>query len=88
MYIFTTKTEPDTTKCRTRTVGAVIPGSGREMFYCGIDNGECRYAMQLGWDYVCKHPDNASFCTPEGTEEGLVDANNSDSFSSEENLRQ
>jgi hypothetical protein len=88
MYIFKTKSEPDTINCRTRRVGAVIPVSGREMYYCGIDNAECRYAMQLGWDYICKHPDNASFCAPEGGEEGMVEANKANSFSAEENLRQ
>lgn len=88
MYIFNTKTDPDTTTCRTRRAGAVIPVAGTEMYYCGIDKAECRYAMQLGWDYICKHPENANFCRSEGTEGGLVETQAADSFSMDENLRQ
>ena len=53
--------DPDRARCRTSSVGAVIPGTKREMYYCGIDEGDCRYAIPVGFDYVCKHPDNHLF---------------------------
>lgn len=57
--------EPDLSKCRTSAVGAVIPGTTSEMYYCRISNAECKYAMPFGYDYLCKHPDNRSFLIPE-----------------------
>jgi len=59
------KMEPDLTKCRTSSVGAVIPGTHSEMYYCRIDYAECRYAMPFGFDYLCKHPDSRAFLIPE-----------------------
>jgi hypothetical protein len=55
------KADPDTHRCRTTSVGASIPGTGRELFYCGTDNTECRYARPFGFDCLCKHPDGHSF---------------------------
>jgi hypothetical protein len=66
------KIDPDTTKCRTSKVGAVIPGTVQEMYYCGIDNGDCRYAMSLGWDYICKHSDNKNFSCSDSPENEVV----------------
>lgn len=57
--------EPDLSKCRTSSVGAPIPGSREEMFYCRIDNGDCRYAVQFGYDYLCRHPESRSFRIPQ-----------------------
>lgn len=59
------KMEPDLAKCRTSMVGAQIPGSHSEMFYCRIDNADCKYAMPFGFDYLCKHPESLSFLIPE-----------------------
>lgn len=56
--------DPDLTRCRTSSVGAVIPGANREMYYCRIDNADCRYAMPVGFDYVCKHFDSYEFLIP------------------------
>lgn len=60
------KKDPDFARCRTSSVGAVMPGSGIEMFYCGIDYAECRYALQVGYDYLCKHKSNHAFAKAEG----------------------
>jgi len=57
--------DPELGKCRTSRVGAVIPGTALEMFYCGIENDDCRYAMPIGFDYVCKHSNNHAFAIPE-----------------------
>jgi len=57
--------EPDLTKCRTSSIGATIPGTNHEMYYCRINNGDCRYAMSFGYDYLCKHPCNGDFEIPE-----------------------
>ena len=53
--------EPDVTKCRTSYVGATIPGTKEEMYYCRLNRAECRYAMAFGYDYLCKHPDSRRF---------------------------
>ena len=57
--------DPELDKCRTRGVGAVMPGTKLEMFYCKIENADCRYAMPFGYDYVCKHSNNFAFAIPE-----------------------
>ncbi len=56
--------DPDLRKCKTGSVGAPIPGAGREMYYCRIDNADCKYAMPLGFDYICKHPTAHAFEAP------------------------
>lgn len=56
--------DPDLSKCRTSSIGAVIPGTKHEMYYCRIDHADCRYAMSLGFDYLCKHPGNFVFRIP------------------------
>lgn len=57
--------EPDVNKCRTSIVGAPIPGTRDEMFYCRIYNADCKYALPFGYDYLCKHPESRSFLIPE-----------------------
>jgi len=64
--------DPDLDKCRTRRVGSVIPGTAREMFYCRIDNEDCRFAMPFGFDYICKHLNNHQFTTTEDADHGKV----------------
>ena len=59
------KVDPDLSKCRTSSVGAVIPGTRQELYYCRIDEADCRYAMAVGFDYLCKHPDCRVFSIPE-----------------------
>lgn len=53
--------EPELAHCRTTQVGAVIPGTDVDMYYCLNENGDCRYARSFGYDYVCKHADNHAF---------------------------
>jgi len=60
------KTDPDWTHCRTSSVGALMPGSNKEMFYCSIENADCRYALSIGYDYVCKHSKSHAFAAPGG----------------------
>jgi len=57
--------EPDLAMCRTSGIGTVIPGTDSEMYYCRLNNDDCRYAMSFGFDYLCKHPDNRLFLIPE-----------------------
>jgi len=64
--------DPDLDKCRTGKVGAVIPGSTREMFYCRIDNEDCKFAMPFGFDYICKHLNNHQFLTVVDEDHGKV----------------
>jgi hypothetical protein len=59
--------DPDLAKCQTRRVGALIPGVNREMYYCSIDNAECRFAIPFGFDYLCRHERNHTFTMPEST---------------------
>jgi hypothetical protein len=66
------KRDPALDKCRTRNVGTVIPGSAREMYYCRIDNADCKFAMPFGFDYICKHLNNHEFFTPEDVDHGKV----------------
>ncbi|MBJ6800863.1 hypothetical protein [Geomonas propionica] len=49
--------------CRTTSVGAVMPGTGKLLFYCSLDEADCTYALPVGYDIVCKHPDCESFAT-------------------------
>lgn len=42
-----------------------MPGSGKEMFYCSIEDADCRYALSVGFDYVCKHSNSHAFATDE-----------------------
>ena len=63
---------PKMEKCQTRRVGAVIPGTAREMFYCRIDNEDCKFAMPFGFDYICKHLNSHEFLTPEDEDHGKV----------------
>jgi hypothetical protein len=60
--------EPDVTKCRTSFVGATIPGTKEEMYYCRLSRGECKYAMAFGYDYLCKHPDSRRFLIREDSD--------------------
>lgn len=53
--------EPELAHCRTTHVGAVIPGTTVDMYYCLLENGDCRYARSFGYDYVCKHVDSHTF---------------------------
>jgi len=64
--------DPDLDKCRTDRVGAVIPGSAREMFYCRIDNEECKFAMPFGFDYICQHLNNHDFPPSQDDDHGKV----------------
>lgn len=59
------KRDPDLAHCRTRSVGAVMPGSGKELFYCSIENADCRYALAIGFDYLCKHGNSHAFALDE-----------------------
>ena len=43
-----------------------MPGSNKEMFYCSIENADCRYALSIGYDYVCKHSKSHAFAAPGG----------------------
>lgn len=65
--------EPDLDKCRTASVGATIPGTTVAMYYCLLDNADCRYARSFGFDYVCKHADNHLFALPRQTKREQVD---------------
>jgi hypothetical protein len=47
--------DPDPGKCQTSRIGAIIPGTAQEMFYCRIDNEDCRFAMPFGFNYICQH---------------------------------
>lgn len=47
--------------CRTSSVGAVMPGAGLELYYCGLEETECGYALPVGYDVVCKHPESERF---------------------------
>ncbi|WP_136513271.1 hypothetical protein [Geomonas edaphica] len=47
--------------CKTSSVGAVVPGLGRELYYCCLDETECGYALPVGYDVVCKHPESERF---------------------------
>lgn len=38
-----------------------MPGSRKEMFYCNMEDPDCRYALSVGYDYLCKHSDNETF---------------------------
>jgi len=42
-----------------------MPGSRKEMFYCIIEDADCRYALSVGFDYVCKHSNSHTFATAE-----------------------
>jgi hypothetical protein len=64
--------DPDVEKCRTGRVGAVIPGTTREMFYCRFDNEDCKFAMPFGFDYICKNLNNHEFPTQEDEDHGKV----------------
>ena len=64
--------EPDLVKCRTDKVGSVIPGTAREMYYCKIDNEDCKFAMPFGFDYICQHLNNHEFMTPRDEDHGKV----------------
>ena len=57
--------DPEFARCRTSSVGAVMPGSRKEMFYCSIEDADCRYALSVGFDYVCKHSNSHAFATAE-----------------------
>jgi hypothetical protein len=57
--------DPDLSQCRTGSVGALIPGANRSMYYCKIENADCKYAMPFGFDYICKHPNAHTFRPPE-----------------------
>ena len=64
--------EPDLVKGWTHKVGAIIPGTSREMYYCKIDNEDCRFAMPFGFDYICQHLNNHEFMTPRDEDHGKV----------------
>lgn len=64
--------EPTLDQCRTGRVGAVIPGTTREMFYCRIDNEGCRFAMPFGFDYICQHLQNHQFPVVDDEDHGKV----------------
>ena len=61
--------EPELTRCRTSWVGATIPGTSLDMYYCLNDNADCSYARAFGFDYVCKHADNHTFVVLDGQRE-------------------
>jgi hypothetical protein len=64
--------DPDPKECRTIPVRAVILGPVREMFYCRIDNEDCKFAMPFGFDYICQHLNNHKFLTPLDEDHGKV----------------
>ena len=66
------KREPALDKGRNSCIGAVIPGTTREMFYCRIDNADIRFAMPFGFDYICQHLNNHGFLTPKDVDHGKV----------------
>jgi hypothetical protein len=66
------KQDPDLAKCQTGRVGSVLPGTTREMYYCRIDNEDCRFAMPFGFDYICKHLNNHEFLTSDDEDHGKV----------------
>jgi hypothetical protein len=66
------KRDPALDKYRTGKVGAVKPATTREMYYCRIDNADCRFVMPFGFDYVCKHLNSHQFLTPEDAGHGKV----------------
>lgn len=47
--------------CRTKRVGSVIPGNGKPLFYCSLDETDCCYAFPVGYDVICKHPEPEQF---------------------------
>lgn len=57
------KKDPELTLCRTNSVGAIMPGSGKELFYCTNETADCRYALPVGFDYLCRHGDSHAFAT-------------------------
>lgn len=59
------KREPDFAHCRTSSLGTVMPGTKTEMFYCSIDNADCRYALSVGFDYLCRHSNSHAFAVGE-----------------------
>jgi hypothetical protein len=59
------KKDPLIANCRTRFAGAFIPGTTLPLYYCNIDEGDCKYARSLGYDYLCKHIDSHSFAIDE-----------------------
>jgi hypothetical protein len=63
---------PDLGKCQTSRVGSKIPGTGQEMFYCRLDNENCRFAMPFGFDYICRHLNNHRFLVFEAEDHGKV----------------
>jgi len=64
--------EPDPTNCQTAEIGAVLPGTSREMYYCKIDNADCKFAMPFGFDYICQHLNNHGFSVPNDEKLGMV----------------
>lgn len=64
--------EPELDKCRTGKVGSVIPGTTREMYYCKIDNEDCKFVMPFGFDYICQHLNNHTFIVPLDEDHGKV----------------
>jgi hypothetical protein len=64
--------EPVLENCQTSKVGAVIPGTAQEMFYCRIDNEDCKFAMPFGFDYICNHLNNHEFLTTRDEDHGKV----------------
>ena len=64
--------DPDLNKCRTSGVGSVIPGTTRKMYYCKIDNEDCKFAMPFGFDYICMHLNNHQFLTVDDEDHGKV----------------
>lgn len=55
------KSDPELSLCRTTSVGSLMPGSGKELFYCSIEKDDCRYALPVGYDYLCKHGNSHTF---------------------------
>ena len=64
--------DPELGKCRTNKVGAAIPGTAHEMFYCRIDNEDCKFATPFGFDYICRHLNKHGFLGQEYEDHGKV----------------
>lgn len=43
----------------------MIPGAGKELYYCCLDESDCDYALPVGYDIVCRHPESERFELPE-----------------------
>ncbi|WP_239027904.1 hypothetical protein [Geomonas subterranea] len=50
-----------------------MPGNGKLMYYCCQEEAECGYALPVGYDIVCRHPDCALFAAEATPDFSAVD---------------